>query len=208
MVIVGRSKNCLALYGVMAEQTTGAQDGHNLLPILPLRDMANRHRGLTAALAESYLEAARVSLARHHSSPQEFVIQHGADRRAVLVEWVPPDDRCLRAWANVDDATRDGAYAFALAAIESALELYAIRRAEILTGADYYIAPLDHTGESLENCFRLEVSGTNLDERELYRRLQDKVEQAREGESNLPALVAVVGFRVKIVAIQLVEGPL
>ena len=38
------------------------------LPVLPLRDMSDRHRGLTRALAESYLEAARVSLDRHHQA--------------------------------------------------------------------------------------------------------------------------------------------
>ena len=45
------------------------------LPVLPLRDMSDRHRGLTRALAESYLEAARVSLGRHHD---------GQDRKSVV----------------------------------------------------------------------------------------------------------------------------
>ena len=38
------------------------------LPVLPLRDMSDRHQGLTRALTESYLEAARVSLDRHHQA--------------------------------------------------------------------------------------------------------------------------------------------
>jgi hypothetical protein len=33
------------------------------------------------------------------------------------LDWIPTDDRCRNAWANLDDATRDGAYALALAAI-------------------------------------------------------------------------------------------
>ena len=44
------------------------------LPVLPLRDMSDRHRGLARALAASYLEAARVSLDRHHAPPQEFAM--------------------------------------------------------------------------------------------------------------------------------------
>jgi hypothetical protein len=125
------------------------------LPALPLHDMSERHRGLTRALAESYLEAARVSLDRHHEPPQAFDLHKSPyaslEILAVLVEWEPPDQRCREAWANQDDATRDGAYACALAATEFMLGLYAIRRAETRTGADYYVAPLDHTSEDLED---------------------------------------------------------
>lgn len=74
------------------------------LPVLPLRDMSDRHRGLTRALAESYLEAARVSLDRHHEPPQEFAMHNSPyaslEILAILVEWEPPDDRCRGAWAN------------------------------------------------------------------------------------------------------------
>ena len=68
------------------------------LPVLPLRDMSDRHRGLTRALAESYLEAARVSLGRHHEPPQEFTLQNAShssnEELLILLEWEPPDDRC------------------------------------------------------------------------------------------------------------------
>ena len=66
-----------------------------------------------------------------------------------MVAWEPPDENCLRAWANHDDATRDGAYACAIAAAELSLGLYAISRAETLTGAEYYVAPLGQTIEDL-----------------------------------------------------------
>jgi len=45
--------------------------------------------------------------------------------------------RELAAWANADDATRDGAYAIALGALEAGFGLLATSRAETLTGADY-----------------------------------------------------------------------
>jgi hypothetical protein len=86
------------------------------------------------------------------------------------------------------------------------LGLYAIRRAETRTGADYYVAPRDHTSEALEDCYRLEVSGTNADEQEVRRRLGNKVRQAQHGQSNLPALAVVVGFRVKLIFMQAVEA--
>ena len=84
--------------------------------------------------------------------------------------WEPPDERCRGAWANQDDATRDGAYACALAATELVLGLYAIHRAQTRTGADYYVAPLNHASEDLEGWYRLEVSGTNSDAQEVRRR--------------------------------------
>ena len=45
-------------------------------PKLPIHDMAQRHHGLTKAIAESYTEAARVCLDRHHESPIDFEIKH------------------------------------------------------------------------------------------------------------------------------------
>jgi hypothetical protein len=122
--------------------------------------------------------------------------------RVVQVEWDLADERSRRAWANRDDATRDGAYACAIAATELAYEM---RRAETLTGADYYVAPLGRGVEDLEDCWRLEVSGTISNEYEMNRRLREKVEQASEGRSNLPALAVVVGFMVKIIAMRTVE---
>ncbi len=175
------------------------------LPLLPLHRLDERHVGLTRALAECYLEAARVSLDRNHSSPQEFELRSERSEWKAAVKWVPPDDRCKKAWANKDDATRDGAYACAIAATELCLGLFAVKRAETLSGADYYIAPANETIEDLEECFRLEVSGTHLDFYEVKRRLKNKVKQTKEGESNLPAIATVVGFRVKMIYMQKVE---
>ena len=129
------------------------------IPLLPIDKMEERHVGLTAALAECYCEAAQVCLDRSHSPPQEFDLHGDTFETRALVKWNPPDDKCKMAWANKDDATRDGAYACALAAAELCLGLFAIRRAETLTGADYYIGPGEESIYDLEDCFRLEVSG-------------------------------------------------
>ena len=170
------------------------------LPILPLDNLADRHIGLTRALAESYLEAARVSLDRHHNPPEEFTLQNENSDKRALVSWEPPDDQCLGAWANRDDATRDGAYACAIAATELSFGLYAVRRAETLTGADYYVSSGNGLPEDLEDCLRLEISGTNLNKARVHSRLREKVQQAQAGQSNLPALAIVVGFKVKLIA--------
>ncbi len=179
-------------------------DDNDKLPRLPINNMAERHVGLTPAVAETYLEAARVCLSLHHVSPQKFLLKNEPPERKVVVVWEPPDKRCYAAWANLSDAARDGAYACAIAAAELSLGFFAVRRAETLTGADYYISSLNEITEDLENCFRLEVSGTNRDFYEVEARLKKRINQTKKGQSNLPAVVVIVGFHVKLILMQLV----
>lgn len=174
------------------------------LLLLPIKSMADRHVGLTPALAATYLEAACVCLDRYHVSPKEFLLKNEQSEKKALVVWEPPDDRCSAAWANLDDATRDGAYACAIASVELFLGFFAVRRAETLTGADYYISPVNKITDDLENCYRLEVSGTSLDIYEAKKRLKRKVIQAKEGQSNLPAIAVIVGFQIKLILMQIV----
>jgi hypothetical protein len=175
------------------------------LPLLPLERMHERHFGLTPEIAGCYLQAARVCLDRHYIPPQEFILSDNEKEYSVQIEWEQTDERARGAWANNDDATRDGAYACALAATELAKGMVAVKRAETLTGADYYIAPIGKTIEDLEECFRLEVSGTHSDNSGVKTRLRNKVEQALNGDSSLPALASVVGYRARLIMIQTVE---
>lgn len=175
------------------------------LPFLPLKNMDERHKGLLPSTAANYLDAVRVCLDRHHISPQKFVLLDDAVEFQALVEWELTDERCRDAWANRDDATRDGAYAVALAATELLRGLVAIRRAETRTGADYYIAPVGQAIEDLEECLRLEVSGTDLSASKVKQRLREKLAQVSRGGSNLPALACVVGFRAQLIMIQTLE---
>lgn len=167
--------------------------------------MDARHRALTPSLAASYLEAASVCLSLHHASPTQFALEENQSESVVSVVWAEPDERTKAAWANRDDATRDGAYALAIAALEMCRGLYAIRRAETRTGADYYIAPKSFASDDLEDWSRLEVSGTHLDRSEVKRRLRMKLFQAKRGRSNLPAIAAIVGFGVRLVLIESVH---
>ncbi len=160
------------------------------------------HPGLTARLGGAYGEAARVCLARHHVPPVSLLITaDGKIAASYRLRWRPPSAMERRAWGNHDDATRDGAYGMALAAVEVHLGLVALARAEGRTGADYYVGPVgSHVnpidGElDLEAAFRLEISGIDAgDEAQLLYRLRQKVAQARRGHSNLPAMAGVVGF--------------
>lgn len=178
----------------------------NQLPVLPLKDMDKRHKGFTPPIASSFLEAARVCLDRHHNSPQEFTLEDDEEKSQARVEWERSDERIRAAWANTDDATRDGAYAMALAATELLRGLFAVRRTSTKSGADYYIAPLGQETEDLEeNWLRLEISGTSGSKSQVKSRLKIKIKQAQQGKDKLPALAAIVGFKVQLILISTVD---
>lgn len=174
---------------------------------LPFHDLATRHPGLTKAIGDSYTEAARVCLDRHHTSPIRISIEAATAKHEAIAKWQPANDGERAAWANEIDTTMTGAYGIALAVVEVAEGMFAIRRAETGTGADYYVAPQNTRTDDLEAWFRLEISGVDRGDRLiLQQRLNQKVRQALDGQSNLPALAAVVGFRAKCVAIARAES--
>src|SRR5262245_39106626 len=98
------------------------------IPKLPLENMAARHTGLTHYKAGYYLEAARVCLDRHHTPPTDFEYQNDQEGGLTTVQWEITDKRTRDAYNNESDATRDGAYIFALAALEMLSGLVAVRR--------------------------------------------------------------------------------
>jgi hypothetical protein len=174
---------------------------------LQLAQLGERHPGLTNALGESYAEAAAVCLSRHHQSPVEAKAAFNQLEADCLLVWEEPDSKTTRAYANEIDATEQGAYGVSLAAVESLVGLVAIRRAETMTGADYYVAPVGSDPDDLEDCLRLEVSGVSSGGRAAVEgRLRAKLVQAAKGDSNLPALAAVVGFRERLIAIARLGG--
>lgn len=180
----------------------------NDLPYLRVDGLHERHPGLTQPLADSYAEAASVCWSRHHQPPVTVSLKHGGIDELRIVDFVVPDARTRNAHANEIDATETGAYGVSLAAVEVATGLVAVRRAETLTGADWYVAPNGTSNEDLENCIRLEVSGISAGvSADINRRLREKVAQAARGESNLPAIASVVGFKALEVAISPLRPP-
>ncbi len=178
----------------------------NLVELL-IADLSARHPGVTSAIAHNYLEAATVCLTRHHISPIEFLLTNDEKESGAVVKWTEANERTCNAWANADDATRDGAYACALAAIELTNGSVAVRRAETLTGADYYVASSGDPVRDVEHLQRLEVSGTDMGSAPIiFSRVRVKVTQTQRGNSNLPAIVCVVGFHAARIVIQSVDS--
>ena len=167
-----------------------------------MHNMDQRHAGLTAALAGAYTEAARVCLDRHHQSPIDVALANAELEDVAIAKWRATDRRTKSAWANEIDTTEAGAYACALAAVELTGGLVAVYRAETRTGADYYVAPAGEAVNDLENCIRFEVSGVDRGSpAAIEYRLKSKLEQARVGHSNLPAVAGVVGFKAKLIVL-------
>jgi hypothetical protein len=173
---------------------------------LPLEDMHLRHSGLTEAIARNNQEAATVCLSRHHTPPTMFRIENSGANEQAVVDWIPPNDHVRGAWNNRNDATEMGAYACVIAGIELSRGHVAVHRADTGTGADYYVAPPGTGKSDLERCYRLEVSGVDKgNDRDIRQRLIQKVEQARKGDSNLPAIAGVIGFAARMIVIADVE---
>jgi len=173
---------------------------------LPLEDLAGRHPGLTPAIASVYHEAARVCLDRHHTSPVDLQINHNEANLEAFAAWDAVDEKTKRAWANQIDTTETGAYGVVLAAVEISGGLVAVRRAETLTGADYFVAPPSSNAEDLEDAVRLEISGVDKGTAvAVQERLRVKIGQLLRGKGDLPALAGVVGFSAKLVVLERVE---
>lgn len=169
-------------------------------PLPALDELHQRHHGLTEPVCLSFAEAAAVALDRHHAPPADFNVtaEDGPGLRALA--WTVSSARARAAWNNTDDATRDGAYAIAAAAVEAEMGLFAIGRADTRTGADYYFAPAQ--AADLETAVRVEVSGVDRGgEGEVKARLKRKLKQAQAGKSDLPAAACIVAFKARRVAI-------
>lgn len=170
--------------------------------VLRLSGLGERHPGVTNALGEAYAEAASVCLSQHHQSPIEVATHYKKRESNCVLPWNEPTSAVLRAYSNELDATEQGAYAVSFAAVEVLAGLVAVRRAETLTGADYYVAPIGTDPDDMESCLRMEVSGVGTGNESVIRaRLRQKLQQTEKGRSNLPALAAVVGFRERLIAI-------
>lgn len=150
--------------------------------VLRIDDMPQRHPGVSEAVAAAYREAAHVCLARHHEPPTSFRLEHGRDVVEAVVEWEVPSERSRVAWSNQAAAIEHGASAIVLAAVEATLGLVAIGRAELRSGADYLLVPVDSDHTDFEAAVRLEISGVDSGpSRRVYERVRRKMEQVLQG---------------------------
>ena len=111
-----------------------------------------------------------------------------------IAHWSAPTAAHVASHGNTDDATENGAYCLAIAAIEQELGLFFISRAERKTGADIY-ADADPFAQDMETAHRVEVSGIDLGGIAAIReRLRRKLLQLGAVPSSNPEIAVVVGF--------------
>jgi hypothetical protein len=183
--------------------------GFSICEVLPMLEfdlvldgMGENHPGLTPALADALAQAARVCLARHHSSPTDFDIRYRGRSLSCTITWDSPTTRERAANGNELDATRDAAYSISFAAIEKCDDLVVVARAEHMSGSDFYIGPRSSDPGDLEDALRLEVSGTDVgDRRECVRRLDQKRAQANNAGHPIPAIASVVGLNEALILV-------
>ena len=174
---------------------------------LPIHNMAERPPVLARSekLADAFTEAAHVCLDRHHQSPVDFSLGRNGSSSQVRVEWQQTDPSTEDAWEH-HRLTECGACVCALAAVELLDGLVAVHIAHHKSGADYYVRsprtiPKDDEDEGYEDCVRLEVSGVDHgSESKVRARVREKLNQVASGKSNLPAMVAVVGFKAALIS--------
>ncbi len=177
----------------------------NQTPQLQIEHLDLRHPGVSPGQALMCYEVSCVCLSRYHSPPVSVDVQSNRNdvstSTSYSVEWSPPTPKMSASYAYESTATEFGAYCLVLAAVENEWGLVALRRAETGTGADYYLIPIANAAQlqvqelDFETALRLEVSGLgNGTNTMLEARLNTKIQQAVNGNSNLPALVGVVGF--------------
>jgi hypothetical protein len=167
--------------------------------LLDLDTLPQRCVRLAPNKVRDLVDAAAVVLDHFHQSPKPGRLLHtqacgaaaSTTEYPVILRWPLSDQQCRQTHANGIDATEEGAYAVAFAAVMS--QGYRIlRRAHHGSGADYILAK---EGEPDSAYRKLEVSGVARGHGDvLMRRLTRKLEQVNGGSLDCPGLALVVGF--------------
>lgn len=167
--------------------------------LLDLDMLAERCVRLAPSKVRALVEAAAVMLDKFHRSPAPGMLyvvdwesMKATAEHHVHLCWTPPNEQSRDTHANELDATEEGAYAVAFAAVMSR-GYRIVRRAHHGSGADFILA---REGEPDNDYHKLEVSGVargNIDE--LAQRLVVKMEQVSGGDMDRPGLAVVVGFK-------------
>lgn len=149
---------------------------------------------LDVATGRMYSDAAAVCLEDRDHAIGVHLSVAGVKRRKYCLNWAATTDQIRRSHNDVQDATRDGAYAVALMVARDVTGLLAIEQSRKGTGFDYWLGRDEAT--LFQDKARLEVSGIlNGDESQVKGRLQVKRKQlGRSDATRIPGYACVVEF--------------
>lgn len=162
---------------------------------------AGGHHQLSTHVWGGWAEAASVCCRRFHPMPPpatSFAIQRGDHEWRIGITWRAPGEVVAGSHNNDLDATRDGAYAVAVASLHVVEGWRVLGRAQSASGADLLAL---REGDAADDFIKVEVSGISAgtDLRglgELRRRLREKIVQVQKGNLELPGIAVVVGFEL------------
>ncbi|MCA9705254.1 MAG: hypothetical protein KDK70_05335 [Myxococcales bacterium] len=159
-------------------------------PAIVLSTLADEHFGLSRAKAAALVEAATVCLHHNHHRSGVRLRVTGCRSTEPPLEFTAPDDKALRANADLHEAVEDGATAVAIAVVTRITDYRVVERSVKRTGIDWWLGRSDGVFEA-----RLEVSGILAGPDKLDSRVDDKLRQmARSDGTGLPGYAAVVEF--------------
>ena len=157
---------------------------------------------LSRPVSEALALAASVVLDRHHGQgDRDFATVHDGDsERAAEIQRMPVDDRARDSYADLQEATEEGAEGIAIITARRVLDRIVFRRLPKGTGADYLMRdPRAQDGDTYE---RLECSGIADGQESATARLRSKLEQLARFPSQPSGRAVVTHFRMKPVEIR------
>ena len=162
---------------------------------LNLNDLKAGLPGVSKARGAEHAEACLVCFELHqHPIGVELEVRGNFDERFRVMWSDTLTEQIQRAWNDVDDATESGACGIAFLLIEALTEYTVVRQSRKGTGFDYYLGYKDNL--VFQDAARLEISGIfkASSERDMMRRVEQKLEQTNPSDGTLPAYIAVVEF--------------
>ena len=162
--------------------------------MLDLNHLSAGQPGLTSALGAAMAEAGAVCLEEMPHSRGTQLLVRGVFQKSHALNWPTVTDQMRRTWADPREATEKGAEGIAILLVKEETVFTTIERAAIGTRIDRWLGHQSDT-PYFQRKARLEISGIlRGDDRNVKKRLQEKLDRLALASSQLPAFVVVVEF--------------
>ena len=162
--------------------------------MLDLNHLGAGQPGLTSPLGAAMAEAGAVCLEEiPHIRGTQLVVS-GRFQGAHALDWPTVTDQVRRTWADLREATEKGAEGIAILLVKEETAYTTIERAAIGTRIDRWLG-YQSDAPYFQRKARLEVSGLlRGDDRDVKKRMRQKMDRLTLASSRLPAFVVVVEF--------------
>ena len=164
------------------------------LKLLHLQNLTTGTPGITPAKGSTLAEAATICFTHCNHKPGVKLNVSGDYTEDFSILWDTPTEQMVRAYADLEEATEDGASAIGILVSMSLIGYTVVKRSWKTTGIDYW---LGYDSDPLfQNKARLEVSGILIGSSAIINaRLKQKLKQTKQSDdSRLPALIIVTEF--------------